>query len=370
MRFNERSFVVLVAGVLAAVAVAAIAVVMLTGDDDSTETEPDGSVNVPVPEGNAAAALEEGPDEVLMLSGTSIVRQTVESPEQEVIRNVKTHSVYAAPGSPWIAYVKTAAPEEDFEEQPELVLYDVETEDKARYGAGVAPVWNEAGTHVAFLKPIEARSCVGEECSGELVVGVVEAATGETFELLTPGTYSILGWAGGHVLVSDFARPDVITAVTADGTTSELDFPVNQFWGASPDGRWLIKTNAKKTEFVSFDDGALGDERIPIELDDVQLLEGSWSHDSEEVAAVIASGRNETTVVTFSPEEPRPTLLPGSGGAIGNVHWSPDNENLLFGKLIEPKNSLIQAVWCANGNSLDCQIVISWTEGTALLRAE
>ncbi|MDQ4026184.1 MAG: hypothetical protein M3217_11965 [Actinomycetota bacterium] len=369
MRFNERSFVVLVAGVLVAAAVAAIAVFALTGGGDA-DVEDDGPLAVPVPQGNAAAALEGGVDTVLLLSGTSIVRQTVEAPEQEVVRNVKTQSVYAAPGSSWIAYVRSAAPEEDFEPRPELVLYDLETEAKTRRGAGIAPLWNGAGTYVAFLKPVEPRNCVGEECSGDVRIGVVEAATGEAVELLDPGTYSILGWAGRHILVSDFARPDVITAVAADGETSELDFPATQYWGASPDGRWLIKTNAKKTEFVAFDDGRLGDERIPIELDDLELLEGSWSHDSEEVAAAVASRKKETTVVTFSPDEPAPELVPDSGGAIGSVLWSADNESLLFGRLLNPNKSLIQAVWCPTRNSGDCRIVISWTEGIALLRAE
>lgn len=368
MRVNERSFVILVAGILVVAAVVAIAFVVMGGDGD--DGDDGGPVAVPVTEGNAAAELEGGPDEVLLLSGTTVVRQGVVSPDQEKVRNVKTQSVYAAPGSPWIAYVRSKAPEKDFPAEPELVLYDVETEDKARYGAGVAPVWNGAGTHVAYLKPVEPRECVGEDCPGDVVIGVVEAATGETVELLDPGTYSILGWAGPRVLVSDFSRPEVIIAVAADGETSELDFPVNQFWGASPDGRWLVKTNAKKTEFVPFDDGAVGDDRVAIELDDVKLLEGSWSHDSEQVAAVVAARRDETTIVTFSPEKPAPKLVPGSGGAIGTVFWSADNESLLFGRLLDPKKSLIQGTWCAIGNFPDCRVVISWTEGIALLRAE
>ncbi|MDQ4026318.1 MAG: hypothetical protein M3217_12655, partial [Actinomycetota bacterium] len=77
MRFNERSFVVLVAGALVVAAVAAIAFFALTGGDDAGVE--DGSLAVPVPAGNAAAALEGGPDTVLLLSGTSIVRQTVEA---------------------------------------------------------------------------------------------------------------------------------------------------------------------------------------------------------------------------------------------------------------------------------------------------
>lgn len=371
MRFNERSFVILVA--VAVLVAGVVATVMLTssrGGDEDADSGSRGPFGVSAPEGNAAAALEEGPDEVLMLSGTSVVRQGVDPVEQAVVRDVKTQSVYAAPGSPWIAYVNSAAQKQDFETSPELVLLDLETKDEIRHDGGVAPVWNPAGTHVAFLRPVEPRECVAEECPGDVRIGLLEAATGNVVEVLDPGTYSVLGWAGSHVLVSDFARPDVIVAVTADGEASELDFPVTQYWGASPDGRWLIKTNAKKTEFVAFDDGRLGKERVPVELDDLQLLEGSWSHDSEQVAAVVTQPKGETTLVTFSPDDPEPQLVPRSGGAVGKVLWSPDNESLLFARLVDPKKALVQANWCPLGNSSACRVVISWTEGIALLRAQ
>lgn len=368
MRLNERSLVVLIAAGLLVAAAIAIAVVALSGGDDGGGGSASGDGFEF--DGNAAAALEGGEDEILMLSGTTIVRQAVQSPEQEVVKNVKTQSVYAAPGSPWVAYVRSAAPSEDFQELPELVLYDTESGDKARYGTGVAPVWNRAGTHVAFLKPVEPRNCIVEECSGDVTIGVVEAATGDRIELLEPGTYGILGWAGGHVLVSDFARPDVIVAVGLDGESTDLDFPATQYWDASPDGRWLVKTNDKKTEFVAFEDGRLGDDRVAVELGDLQLLQGSWSHDATTVAAVVSAGPDDSSVVTFSPEDPEPVQVEESQGATGGVLWSVDNESVLFGRLLDPKQALMQAVWCPVGNRGDCRSVISWTEGIALLRAE
>ena len=368
MRFNERSFVVLVAVVLVAGAVVA-AMLLLGGDDAGDDEAEDGtSANL---DGNAAAAFEEGPDEIVMLSGTSIVRQMIKSPEQEILKNVKTQSVYAAPGSSWVAYVKSKAGE-DFAGQPELLLYDVETEEKTKLGPGVAPVWNRTGTHVAFIEPVEPRNCIAEECSGDVRIRIADVATGEGETYLDPGTYSILGWAGAHVLVSDFARPDRIISLSVDGETAELDFPATQYWDASPDGRWLIKTNDKKTEFVEFSDGRLGTERVAIELGKLQLLEGTWSHDSEAVAAVVAAGPGvaDSSVVTFSPDDPEPRMVAESVGAVGDILWSADNEKLVFGKLVDKKSSLIQAASCPVGNPGDCKSVISWTEGIILLRTE
>lgn len=370
MRFNERSLIVLVSVLL--VAAAAAAIVIWVGRDPDEDAGGDAAAIPFELAGNAASSLEGGPDELLLLSGTHILRQTIDPASQEVVKNVKTQSVYASPGSAWVAYVASGSGSEDFTTQPELRLYDLETEDKTKLGAGVAPVWNRQGTHVAFLRPLEPRNCVAEECSGDVQLAIADAATGEDSVHLEPGTYSILGWAGAHVLVSDFARPDLIVSVSLDGDTNELDFPATQFWDASPDGGWLIKTNARKTEFVEFEDGRLGDRRVPIGLGDAELLEGSWSHDSETVAAVVRAGQRvtDTSVVTFSPDEPELVPVDDSSAALGRVLWSADNDTLVFGRLLDPKQALIQAVWCPLGNEEGCKSVISWTEGIALLRMQ
>ncbi|MDQ3983003.1 MAG: hypothetical protein M3271_10035, partial [Actinomycetota bacterium] len=287
---NERSFVVFIGAGLAAAVVGASILFFANRGDESDGPQGDGAS----PQ-NAAAALAGGPDEVLLLNGRSLVRREVGANEDEVIRNLPPAGVYAAPGSTWVAYVNSK-PVEDFATEPELTLYDTETEDKVRIGAGVAPVWNATGTRVAFLRPVEPRSCLGEECSGDVEVVVMEPETERDADLLEPGRYSILGWAGEFLLVSDFADPTNIVSVSLEGERQDLDFPVSQFWAASPDGRWLVKTNAKKTEFVAFDEGGLAEERIPIALDDYELLEGAWSHDSSRIAAVVsvASGGKGT----------------------------------------------------------------------------
>lgn len=380
MRFNERSFVVLVAGVLAgATAIAIAAFLVLGGDDD----EPGGSAAA----ANAASSLTGGPDEFLYLSGSSLVRRDVEAGTEDPVDQLPTPSVYAAPGSHWIAYVTSEKVDEgDFAAEPVLHLYDVEEDEKSKHGPGVAPVWNHSGTHVAFLRPVEPRECRGETCSGDTQIAVVEAATGEEDVFLDPGQYSILGWAGDLVLVSDFRNPSRVTTVSLDGDDGVLDMPPSQYWDASPDGRWVVKTNAKKTEFVPIQDGELGDDRVTIELGDHELLEGAWSHDSTRVAAVtrlaskVEKGKGKkkklvpqdptTQIVTFSPDDPEPAIVEETYGATGSVFWSVDNESIVFASLLDPKKGLFQAKHCPAGNEGECSIVTSWTEGIALLRTE
>ncbi len=384
MRFNERSVVVLIAAGL--VVAIAVVLVLTRGSDDSGSND-DFSSSARVA-GNAAASLEGGPDEILMLSGTTLVRRDVEAQTEETIDDIPSPSVHAAPGSTWLAYVtsKQASADDDFATEPVLHLYDTETKEKSGYGAGVAPVWNPSGTHVAFLRPIEPRDCTGEQCPGENQIGVVEAATGRESLLLDPGRYTILGWAGEWVLVSDFENPTSVISVSLGDERATLDMPPSQFWEASPDGAWVIKTNAKKTEFVAIADGELGDERIPVELGRHELLEGAWAHDSSRVAAVtslpsaIAKGKGKknrlveqeptTQIVSFSPDDPEPVLVDRTYGAAGTVLWSVENDAIVFASLLDPRKALFQARLCPIGNSEECRIVTSWTEGVALLRAE
>lgn len=377
MRVNERSLVVLIGGGLVVAAVVAVVLFLLLGGDDADPSAGDVAAG-----DNAAAALAGGPDEVLLLNGRSLVRHEVGEDDAERIRNLPPASVYAARGSSWIAYVNSK-PVEDFTTEPELTLYDVEADEKVRLGAGVAPVWNPAGTRVAFLRPVEPRSCLGEECSGDVAVVTADPETGDEVDLLEPGRYSILGWAGDFLLVSDFADPTMIVSVSPQGEEERLDFPVSQFWDASPDGRWLVKTNAKKTEFVAFDDGRLGDERIGVGLGKYELLEGSWSHDSSRVAAVVGSaaagkgdkgkgsgGAATTQVVTFSPDAPVAVEVPQTFGALGTVLWAPDNDAIVVAVTPDPKSLQIEALHCAIGNQAGCTSVTSWTVGVTLLRAE
>lgn len=374
---NERSLVLLIGGGLVVAIALAVVAYLLLGDGDDDE----GSTGGSVPTGaNAASSLEGGPDEVLYLSGTSLIRRNLESGKERPAGTIESPNVYPSRGSQWIAYVTSKkVPDDDFAAEPVLHLYDAETEEETAHGAGVAPVWNPSGTHVAFLRPVEPRECQGETCSGDVQIGVVDTASGSESLLLEPGKYSILGWAGEWVLVSDFTNPGTVISVSLDDEQKVLDMPASQYWDASPDGSWVVKTNTKKTEFIAIEDGELGDERVEVDLGEYQLFEGGWAHDSSRVAAVVAEVPTEgraadvadtSRVVTFSPDDPGIAEVGDSFGATGTILWSVDNDSIVFASLIDPRRALFQAKHCPLGNESGCEIVTSWTEGVTLLRAE
>lgn len=375
MRMNERSLVLLIgAGLVAAIAVAVVLFLVIGGGDDEAGDAAETGGAFPLT-GNAAESLEGGPDEMLYLSGTSLVRRNLEDGSEVPAGTINSPSVYPSTGSSWIAYVTARVGEEDFSAEPVLHLYDPESDEKKGYGLGVGPVWNRQGTHVAFLRPVEPRDCEGETCLGDVGIVVVEAATGEETSLLDSGRYSILGWAGDWILVSDFDDPSTIVTVSLDDERKVLGIPASQYWDSSPDGRWVVKVNAKKTEFLEMEDGELTDERVTVEIGEYRMLEGAWAHDSSQVAAVVSEQKRNgesagTRIVTFSPEEPRPETVNETFGATGTVLWSVDNESVVFASLLDPKRALFQAKTCSLGNQTSCEIVTSWTEGVALLRAE
>lgn len=360
---------------MAAIALAVVAYLLLDGGDDEESTGGSTATG-----GNAASSLEGGPDEVLYLSGTSLIRRNLENGEERPVGMIESPSVYPSRGSQWIAYVTSKkVRDDDFAAEPVLHLYDVETEEESTHGAGVAPVWNPSGTRVAFLRPVEPRECQGETCSGDVQIGVIDTASGSESLLLEPGKYSILGWAGDWVLVSDFTNPATVISVSLDDEQKVLDLPASQFWDASPDGAWVVKTNAKKTELIAIEDGELGDERVEVDLGEYQLFEGGWAHDSSRVAAVVAEAPGEgrgagaaptSRVVTFSPDDPGLAEVGDSFGATGTILWSVDNDSIVFATLLDPKRALFQAKHCPLGNESGCEIVTSWTEGVMLLRAE
>ena len=334
---------------------------------------------------NAASTLEGGPDEVLFLSGTTLIRRDVVASEESPLTDAPSPAVYAAPGSHWLAYVTMKA-EVGNTAVPTVQVYDPETETKQQVGVGVRPVWNPEGTHVAFVRPLVPSECTGEDCSGETKIGVFDVETGNTALFLDAGRYSVLGWAGDSLLVSDFDDPKAILSVSPEGEPARLEMPASQFVDASPDGNWILRQSANITEFVAIEDGALGDQRIPIELGQYEVIQGVFAHDSTEVAAItgitagVTKGKgknarivNEATttqIQVFSPESPEPVLVEETFGAASHLLWSVDNESVIFTRLLDPKKALFQANHCPVANEGECTIVTSWTEGVSILRAE
>lgn len=366
---------------------AAVALLLAAGVLLSTGVGPFSLEDDEAPVYNAASALEGGPDEVLFVSGTTLIRRDVEANEETAITDVPSPNVYAAPGSTWLAYVTSKATVGNTA-VPVLEVYDTETESKQRIGPGVRPAWNAEGTQVAFVRPLVPTECLGEDCAGDVKIGFFDVATGDTSVVLVPGRYSILGWAGDRVLVSDFENKRSILALSPEGERIRLRIAAEEFIAASPVGEWILTQQGDVTEFIPLDAEGLGDERIAVELGEYEVLEAEFAHDATRVAAitgitagvpvgndddgVIEIGKEATTtqIQVFSPESPEPVLVEETFGAAGHLLWSVDNESVIFSRLLDPKKALFQANHCPVANEGECTVVTSWTEGVAILRAE
>ena len=370
-RPSKRTLIVALAVAVLAAAVGTY--FLVSSDDEVVDQRP-----------NAAAALEGGPDEVLYLSGTALIRHNVETQEQELLENVKAEAVYAAPGSTWLATWTN----EDI--GPQLSLYDAAADERIDVGRGVTPAFDGTGQKVAYLNPADPSNCAGQDCpdGGELTV--YDIATREKTTLLEAGRYTIHGWVGDHVVISDLDNPKFITAVPPEGpVVDENNWKIDSLSlaAASPDGEWLLMGTETGATLVPVEDGAIEGKKVRVDLGPgATILDAAWSHDSSQVAVIMelpsetlkGKGKNakmiegepSTRVVTFSPTSTEPHLIEESFGATQDVFWTTNNEGVVFSSLIDPKKALFQATQCPVATEGECIPVTSWTEGVLILRAE
>lgn len=348
---------------------AAVMAVSVTACTDATRD--------PAPTPSTAAPVrspDPAPRALLLLSKkTEIVRVDLATGDRQTVDDLPTAAVYAAPLTPWIAYVTSGPEDDDFAADPEIFVYDPVARRATSAGPGVAPVWSADGTRLAFLRPVEPRDCVGEECAGEVVVAIVEPATGREWTVLEPGRYSILGWAGDRVLVSDFSDTSRIVSAAPGGGAALLDLAPSELWDAAPDGRWILAETGDGTALLSLEGTTVGEETVPVDLGGRTLLEARWSPDSERVAALAADperprGRHE--IVVFSPDDPRAAAVDGTIGALGGAVWSPDARTIAYTGAERPKERRLTAVVCDLGRAGLCESLVSWRSGVTILRIE
>lgn len=142
----------------------------------------------------------------------------------------------------------------------------------------------------------------------------------------------------------------------------------SEYWGASPDGRFIVQTGTAGTRFLEFEDGDIAGAAADIPLRaGTKLGAGVWAHDSSAVAA-FAIGGDGLEFVTFSPVAPDPlTLTEGGQAGTGITLWSPDNDAVVFQRFTGDE---LEAVHCPIDDPDGCDVVLSWTRGIALLRVE
>ena len=334
---------------------------------------------VPETGDNAAATFEGGPPELLLISGTSLMRKDIIAGDEEMLLELPGPAAVAALGSPWIAYVENENVVESggtVVPQPALHLYNTAAGEEADLGVGFAPLWNASGTRVAYLKPINPEECAGGTCAGESQVVVADpGAPADAAVLLAGGRWTLLSWAGDRLMIAEESDTNTTVTVSLDGERGELDIPPSEIWGASPDGAWLVRAETDEVSLVPLNDGVIGGEPTPVEMEG-RLADGSWSHDSTQVAAVVSlseaptKGLPVSEIVVFSPEDPAARVVEESAASVGDVLWSVDGTNLVFTRVVDPKAGTIQAFYCSSAAEGVCRTLSSWTSGVQLLRTE
>ncbi|MDQ3767732.1 MAG: hypothetical protein M3346_10350 [Actinomycetota bacterium] len=317
---------------------------------------------------------------LLFLDDNSLLRLDVASGRKTRLGAFPAPDVRASQDSGWIAYVVPGQPmseaHPDFLADPRLRLFDAGSGGEVSLGRGFSPLWDPSGSKVAYLKSSPTRSCDGETCAGGVSVRMAWPGTDRSETVLEEGSYGLLGWAGNRLLVADASDTAHILSVAASGNELRLPLTPSQFWGASPDGRWMVRVGAKETAFVRLQDGRLTAETTPIPLGRRLLAAGAWASDSSGVAAVALGGRTAPEVVLFSPEDPELRPLPHSSGVSGAPLWSSDGDFLVFPRDSGGKNGALDASLCPTSASPSqspkggCRSLLSWREGVVLLRME
>lgn len=342
----------------------------------SSETEPKAQRSPNTPHKASASPdvepspISEPPETVsrtvTYLDGKVLRRWDVESGRSERIVKLPSVDVVASPDGSRMAYVTSSQPspeDEDFIVSPELHLYDIESGEDTTIGPGLSPIWHTDGDRFVYVEPVEERVCEGEVCDGSdrVVVADVEGESRET--ILDAAAWTPLGWLGDEVVVTDqIAKPKTI-AVSESGDVRPIAIPPSEFWGASPDGRWIVRSIAGSAEFSSPD----GSEASGLDLGGGILAEGSWSPNSTEIASVLLEENGtKTELVRLGPDSKKPVFLDESEGAAGPVLWSPDGSALLYTRTAGSGGLDLETVLCdleAGG----CQSLFSWARGVALL---
>jgi hypothetical protein len=326
------------------------------------------------PAPNLAAGFEGGESSLLYVDfaeGKALRRVDletgVEGDEEEL---PKSGDTTAALGSQWISIV---TPEEQFDDvRPALYIYDPETGVETFIGVHEEPVWSASGDHLAFLTPDVGARCSETSCRGDKVVSVIDPeAPDDVIALTEPGPYTMEGWLGEDVLVSNESIPGVpvLQSISLEKEVTDIPVAPKDFWEASPDGRYVISSGSDGTLFYEIEDGELLGEGIDIAIPEGSTLgSGAWAHDSSQVAALSVDETGALQMVRFSPDDPTPQLIDeGGDNASVKVMWAPENDAIVFSRLAVDE---LEAVHCEVEDPDSCEVLFSWTLGISLLRIE
>ena len=353
---------------------ALIALVSCTGDQP-LEPAAERSASRLAPTVSASTA-DEGQGEpdgrnltLLYLEGKTLRTFDVESRSSETVARLPTSDATSSGDGSHVVYITSSIPaagDEDFITSPELHLYEVSSGRDTTVGPGTSPLWHPTGQKFAYLEPSDARGCAGEACRGSnsLVVAEIKSQKRTTFS--RGEVYAPLAWLGESVVVSRRLPEPSAFAISASGEAKDLRIPPAEFWGASPDGAWVVRSVAGRVDFVATDSGT---DSVRVAMPDSLLGEGAWSPHSSRLAAVSLHPSGSSRLVLLSPSDNGYSTVPDSRGAAGPVMWSQDGRTFAFTRASGRRGLDTEAVICGEaGNAAgDCRALFSWARGVTIL---
>lgn len=290
----------------------------------------------------------------------------VDDGSSRTIVELPSSDATASAGS--VVYVTSATPttgDEDFIASPELHLYDVSSERDVTIGPGNSILWHPQGGRFAYLEPTGARVCEGEVCDGSNELVVAEIGSERRITLSRGEVYAPLAWLADRVVMSRKTPSPTTVAIAESGESQDLGVPPAEFWGASPDGEWLVRSVPARVDFES---ARPGGDKVTVEMPGSVLGEGAWAPDSTRLAAVSLRESGTSRLVLLDPSGSNFETVPRSEDAAGPVLWSPDGRALAFTRSAGPNGLKSQAVVCeAAQGGLDCRSAFSWVRGVTLL---
>ncbi len=304
----------------------------------------------------------------LYLDDDTLSRLDLDSGTARAIGRTPTSDIHASESSPWVVYVVSGDGEEgseDFLAAPVLRAINIETGATTDIGPGFNPLWHPTETRFAYLKPIERRQCSGEQCEGFIEIIVHDPETGASTVLTEPGHFNLLAWSGERLLAADETDLAVTLSLRSKDDVERLDLEPSELWDASPDGRWLVRTDSDGTTLVDLDGGP--ERGLPI--GDGILADGTWSPDSNHiVAGVLNQARTKTRALLIDVPGGDVQEITGELPGILDVTWTPGGEQFAFLTFVNRSNRT-ELNLCSIA-SARCQVVGPPLQRAILLRLE
>ena len=302
----------------------------------------------------------------LYLSGDSLSRLDLESGDARPIGRAPTNDVHASDASPWVAYVVSgtgAQGEEDFLAEPVLRAINVDSGAATEIGPGFNPLWHPTDARLAYLRPIADRQCSGESCRGLFEVVVYDADSEVSTELTEPGHFNLLAWSGERVLVANESDLSVTLSLGSKQDVQSLDIEPSELWDASPDGRWLLRSDPNGATLIDLESG----EESAVHIDKGVLADGAWSPDSKHiVAGVLNEARTKTRALLIDVPQGDVQEITDELPGILDVKWTPDARQFGFLTFVGRSNRT-ELNLCSSEHA-ECEAVGSPLRRAILLR--